>query len=63
VPRTGRRQKPYIPKAFGIKSLEKSIAQPKLGNKYVFANAEKDANKIERNGRNEESPAPNKGYT
>jgi hypothetical protein len=55
--------KPYIPKAFGTKSLEKATARPKLVNKYVFANAEKDANKIERNSRNEESPAPNKGYT
>jgi hypothetical protein len=44
------------------KSLEKPIARPKLVKEYAFANAEKDANKIERNGRNEESPAPNKGY-
>jgi len=55
--------KPYIPKALGIKSLEKPTAQPKLVNKYVFANADRDANKIERNRRNEESPAYNKGYT
>jgi len=36
--------------------------KPKLVNKYVFANAEKNANKIKRNRKNEESPAPNKGY-
>jgi len=55
--------KPYIPKAFGTKSLEKPTARPKLVKEYAFANADKDANKIERNGRNEDSPAPNKGYT
>ena len=43
------------------KSLEKATARPKLVKEYVFANAEKDANKIEINGKNEESPAPNKG--
>jgi len=41
---------------------EAKISKAKLVNKYVFATAEKDANKIEKYGRNEESPAPNKGY-
>ncbi len=31
------------------KSLENPAARPKLVNKYAFANAEKDANKIEKN--------------
>ncbi len=37
--------------------------KPKLVNKYVFAIAKKDANKIERNQRNEKSTGHNKGYT
>ena len=50
-------------KAIHIGKSHKLSLTPKLANKYVFANAKKDANKIERNRRNEENPAPNKGYT
>jgi len=50
-------------KSFTLPSPAKSQPhKPKLVNKYVFANAEKDANKIEINRKNEESPAHNKGY-
>jgi len=52
------------PKAIHIaKSHNSQPHKPKLGNKYVFANAERDANKIEKNGKNEGSTGHNKGYT
>ncbi len=51
-------------KPYTLPSRSKSPPpEPKLVKEYVFANAEKYANKIERNGKSEESPAANIGYT